>query len=51
MTKKKRFSDITERAGEIEQGLIQTYTDTSKIHYTLWYTFTLLQQAFEIARS
>lgn len=37
MTMQKRFPDLTERASEIEQGLIQTYIDTTKIHYTLVY--------------
>lgn len=45
MTTQKRFPDLTERTAEIEQGLIQTYTDTSKIHHIPRYTFTLLQQA------
>lgn len=35
MTMQKRFPDLTERASEIEQGLKQTYIDTTKIHYTL----------------
>lgn len=41
MTIQKRFPNLTERASEIEQGLIQTHIDTSKIHCTLWCTFTL----------
>lgn len=51
MTIEKRFPDLTDRASEIEQGLIHTYIHTSKIHYAHWYTFTFSNKHLKYVRA